>query len=380
MKRLLHLGLVLAVIFSLIACERNTQIAPSGIKLKVGVIAPLTGPIKGSGESGLNGIKVAAKVRSHLDNGDEIELVIEDDQSNPSKALEKLEKLATVDHVAAILILSRSDTVIDVAKVADKYQTPILSTIASSPEVTKFSHFVSQLSFDDTFQALAAALYVRDELLMDRVAVFSLPDNPHHAHLRSEFIEKFKSVGGIITDDKLITTNNKLNEMLDKARLNNPSLLYVPAGAENVLRITEYLQGVDWKPVILGTDGLLAKVLSDYSEKLSLVDGMLATDLFYDDMDLTRYGEKLENVIASEKIIVNTNSTIAMEAYGVLVNAMNRCDPPVTRECINKKLRSTKNFEGVMGFISIDSTGKAHRPLIINSIEAGKLNFIVKVY
>ena len=33
-----------------------------------------------------------------------------------------------------------------------------------------------------------------------------------------------------------------------------------------------------------------------------------------------------------------------------------------------------------MGFISIDRKGKAHRPLIINEIRDGKLNFVVKVY
>ena len=137
---------------------------------------------------------------------------------------------------------------------------------------------------------------------------------------------------------------------------------------------------MNWNPLILGTDGLLAQALAEHNEEVHLVEGMLATDLFSYDTELTSYGNKLQAVADSNKVDVNTHSVIAMEAYGVLINAMNRCDPPVTPKCINRKLRSTKNFEGVMGVISIDSTGKAHRPLIINSIEDKKLNFIVKVY
>jgi len=381
MKRLIHISVVITLLIWLNACERKPAISPSGITLKVGVIASLSGRSKANGESGLSGLKVAAQLQSHLDNGDEIELVVEDDQSDPAKALEALTKLATVDRVSAILILSHTEIVLSVAKIADKYQTPILSTIATSPEITKFSNFVNQLSFDDTFQALAAALYVRDELLLDEVAVFSHADNPHYNHLSNEFISKFESVGGTITDHIHLTASTEnVGEILDNVRKNNPTLLYVPVEAKIVLLITKYLEGVNWNPTIMGTDGLVAKVLTEYNDQLHLVDGIIATDLFYDDMPLTSYGKKLDRLARSEKITVNTNTAIGMESYGFLINAMNRCDPPVSNECINKKLRSTINFKGLMGFVSMDSNGKAHRPLIINTIENGEMNFLVKVY
>ena len=193
MTRLIHITIAFTLIFTLTACERKQEIVPSGLKLKIGVIVPLTGVNKANGQSGLDGIKVARQLQSHLHNGDEIELIIEDDQSDPNLAVEALNKLTTEDNVSAILIGSRSKTVLSVAKVADKYKTPILATIASSAEITKHSKWVSQSTFNDTFQASVAALYVRDELLMDKVAVFSSPDDPHYNHLSKEFIRKFFS-------------------------------------------------------------------------------------------------------------------------------------------------------------------------------------------
>jgi len=43
-------------------------------------------------------------------------------------------------------------------------------------------------------------------------------------------------------------------------------------------------------------------------------------------------------------------------------------------------IRSTLDFEGIMGKISIGPNGKAARPLFINAIYGGKMKYIVKVY
>jgi len=54
--------------------------------------------------------------------------------------------------------------------------------------------------------------------------------------------------------------------------------------------------------------------------------------------------------------------------------------PPDDRSCINNMIRSTLDFEGIMGKISIGPNGKAARPLFINAIYGGKMKYIVKVY
>jgi branched-chain amino acid transport system substrate-binding protein len=71
---------------------------------------------------------------------------------------------------------------------------------------------------------------------------------------------------------------------------------------------------------------------------------------------------------------------MGLEGFSLLLEAMNRCDDPADRGCINRQIRSTTEFEGLMGKISIDSTGKAHRPVIINAIKNTHLKYIVKVY
>ena len=74
-----------------------------------------------------------------------------------------------------------------VAKIANQYQIPILALNASHPDVTKNSGFVTQFNFDDIFQASAAALFIRDELFLEKAAIFTHSDNVHFSIIATEY-------------------------------------------------------------------------------------------------------------------------------------------------------------------------------------------------
>jgi hypothetical protein len=71
---------------------------------------------------------------------------------------------------------------------------------------------------------------------------------------------------------------------------------------------------------------------------------------------------------------------LGVEAYAILRGAMNQRASPASRDCVNSRIRSTRNYEGVMTKISIDADGNVIRPVFINSIEDVSLSFVVKVY
>ncbi|MGD8881742.1 MAG: hypothetical protein PVI82_07625, partial [Desulfobacterales bacterium] len=73
-------------------------------------------------------------------------------------------------------------------------------------------------------------------------------------------------------------------------------------------------------------------------------------------------------------------AALGAEGYAILLDAINRCSDPADRDCINRQIRSTTNFTGIIGNITIGSNGKAKRPLCINSIKRGRSKFIFKVY
>jgi branched-chain amino acid transport system substrate-binding protein len=378
MKRYLPIVLLIAVVFWFNGCDRKAAVQPSGKTIKVGIIAPFTGADRAKGDEGLKGIKTAMQLTPYLKNGDTIELVVEDDRGDPGQSLKALKKLAEADEVSAILTLSGSGPVLAMASIANDYKTPILALVATHPNITRNNQFVSQFSFDGDFQGAVAALYVRDELLIGMVAVFMNPDSTYSSHLGDEFSRKFESIGGQITDTVFLSRDaDDYEGMLKRVRTKNPELIYLPIEAGNVISIIKEAKKMDWAPQIMGSDGLLSVVLVKYKDESRLLDGLLATDLYSYEAPLTSYGEKATSEIKGKP---TTYAALGVEGYALLVDAMNRCNPPGDRSCINNMIRSTLDFEGIMGKISIGPDGKAARPLFINAIYGGKMKYIVKVY
>ncbi|MFV9691860.1 MAG: ABC transporter substrate-binding protein [Desulfobacteria bacterium] len=382
MKRLIHLAILIALVFLFNGCDQQPAIQPSGKKIKVGIIGPFSGSDLAKGKDGLKGIKAAMQLQPYLENGDGVELVVEDDQNEPSLTVKALEKLTESDKVSAILILSSSDPVLEIAPIADTYKMPILALIATHPDVTINTSFVSQLCFDDTFQGTVAALFIKDDLLIDTVAVFSNPDSSYSSYLAAQFIRKFKSLGGQITETVSITQEtDDYTNILKNIRNKKTELLYVPIRSEDLIQIVKALKKMRWKPEIMGSDGLLATVLTQHKEESGLLEGILATDLYSDLMPLTSFGkEATKSFDALFDGRATTYAALGAEGYALLLNAMNRCNTPGNRACINQMIHNTSDFTGVMGKIWIKSNGKAVRPLVINTIKHGRLEFVVKVY
>jgi branched-chain amino acid transport system substrate-binding protein len=382
MKRLIHLAILIALVFLFNGCDQQSAIQPSGKKIKVGIIGPFSGSDLAKGKDGLKGIKAAMQLQPYLENGDGVELVVEDDQNEPSLTVKALEKLTESDKVSAILILSSSDPVLEIAPIADTYKTPILALIATHPDVTINTSFVSQLCFDDTFQGTVAALFIKDDLLIDTVAVFSNPDSSYSSYLAAQFMRKFKSLGGRITETVSITQEtDDYTNILESIRNKKTELLYLPIRSKDLIRIVKALKKMRWKPEMMGSDGLLATVLTQHKEESGLLEGILATDLYSNLMPLTSFGkEATKSFHALFDGRATTYAALGAEGYALLLNAMNRCSTPGNRACINRMIHNTSDFTGVMGKIWIKSNGKAVRPLVVNTIKHGRLEFVVKVY
>jgi branched-chain amino acid transport system substrate-binding protein len=382
MKNFVYFSILLSLVFWLDGCDQKPAIQPSGKTVKIGIIGPFSGPVLAYGTEGLRGMETAAQLQPYLQNGDRIEMVVEDDKNDPELTVELLRKMVEENRVSAIMAFSSSKPVLAMAKVADKYKTPILAALATHPDVTRNNTFISQLGFDDDFQGIVAALFVRDDLLIDTVAVFNNPTSVYSSHLAAEFERKFKSIGGEITDSISFTEGTAdLPEIIKGGYNHKPELLYLPISVKDVVRVVREVRKLDWKPEMMGGDGLISTMLAQHKEDIDLVDGMLATDFFAHGMPLTPFGNR-----ARKKYMENYEETgtshmaLGAEGYALLLDAINRCSDPADRDCINRQIRSTTNFTGIIGNITIGSNGKARRPLVINSIQGGRSQFIFKVY
>lgn len=365
-----------------LAHEASDKILPSGKRIRVGMIGPLSGSFSAKGKNGLEGLKAALKVQPLLRNGAAIEFLIEDDRGEPTQTMVALKKLVEIDQVAAVLVFSDSASVLALEPVVDRLKTPVIAILATHPEVSKHSEYVTQFCFDDVFQGTVAALFVRDELLIKRVAIFANPDNPYSARLAAEFRQKFVATGGQIT--ALVEISDEVDDLsaiMGNLRIQNSQLIYLPVQAECVTLVVKAARGIGWHPKMMGSDGLLATVITKHRDQLELLNGLMATDFFSQTRPATLHAKRLKKAYSSlYRHSPTSYSILGAEAYAVLYDTMNRCFEPGNRQEIQAKLRQITDFAGLAGNISITAEGKTERPLFINVIKGERLVPIVKVF
>lgn len=381
-RRLAMVICVFAITYCLSACDRNPVIEPSGKTIKIGVIGPMTGEGFAKGQEGVKGIKTAQYMRPFLNNGDAIELLIEDDKNDPDETVKLIRRMAEDNNVSSVLLLSSSASALKAGAVADAYSIPVLTLVATHTDITKDRQYISQMSFDNNFQGRVAAFFVRDDLLLDKVAVIYDSNSFHSTQLAEQFIRAFRSADGKITNSLMLNqAASDYEESLKNIQAGGAEFLYLPLRAEQVFDIITTASAIKWSPLMMGGDGMIASALAQHKDQSGLLDGIYATDFFSSQMPLTDFGDKARDVFSS---LYDTHSTtytgLGVEGYSVMVHAINRCAAHRDRECINDKIRSTVKYPGIIGKISITENGKAERPLVVNMIANGRMQFVVKVY
>jgi branched-chain amino acid transport system substrate-binding protein len=378
LSRLITLFILILILAG--GCREAQDLEPSGKVVKLGLIAPLSGPAGGWGQSGLQGIETALALQPYLLNGDRVELVLADDQNIPALTKEALINLVKVERVAAVLMFSDSSAVLEAVELADTLETPLLVLLSTHPDVTR-NRWVSQFVFDDITQGKVAALYIRDELLVDHVAVFKDVNDPHSTILADEFSSKFIDTGGSVSLVEIDAGDNDLNSVIKGLKAKQLKFLYLPLEANKVLTIERVARDMLWDVGVMVGDGLLSQILLQYKEESRVVDGMLATDLYSSDSSRTEYGRMVSKMFQKKfGKTATTFSALGLEGTSVLLAAMDKCGRSDNRSCINNKLRSDVEFSGIYGQIRSQENGKIERPIFINKIENTKLKSVVKVY
>ncbi|NOQ15854.1 MAG: ABC transporter substrate-binding protein, partial [Methyloprofundus sp.] len=267
------------IIYWFVAYSHQQEIIPSGKVVKIGIIAPLGGVNKNQGILGVKGLEVAQQLRPYLNDGASIEWVSINDNNEPQQAVQALKILAEMPEIVAIVMFSGSDASLAVAKVAEQYRIPILMILASHPDISTYGSFVNQFNFDDTFQAAVAALYVRDELLIEKVAIVMQSGNSHFLYLANEFVRQFNSTEGLITDryDLQINEQDYL-QILQSIQHKDPELLYLPVDMQQLFKIQMALQKLDWHPEIMVSDGIFEDIKMQKADSLTMVDKVLFID------------------------------------------------------------------------------------------------------
>ena len=110
--------------------------------IKVGVNEPLTGPFAASGTYVVNGARIAADEINAKGGvlGKKIELVIEDNKSNPTEAAAVAEKLITRDKVPVIMVEQNAYAALEMCDYAYLLESGVIATSGKGADLIGNPH------------------------------------------------------------------------------------------------------------------------------------------------------------------------------------------------------------------------------------------------
>ncbi len=368
MRKAYFILLMALVVFSTLSFSEGV--------VKIGVALPMTGNIASFGEMVYQGIELANKMFPDV-LGMKVELILADNRSDKTEAANVVSRLINLNGVVGILGEVASSNTLAGGAIAEKARVPLLSPASTNPLVTQGKQFVSRVCFTDPFQGHVAAVFALKNLKAKTAAVFTDVAQDYSVGLSNFFVKDFTAGGGTVYKEYYQSGDQDFSAQLTDALSHNPDVIYISGYYPEIALMAKQARQLGYTGPFLTGDGAEAPELIKIGG--SAVNGLYYTSHFNADHPATKMGQ--EFVAKYEAIYHTTPSALAalgFDDYLVMLNAIERAGStdPVK---INEAIRSTKNFEGATGYITIDKDGNAIKSAVINEVVNGQFTYVTTI-
>ncbi|MDF0673878.1 MAG: penicillin-binding protein activator [Nitrospira sp.] len=179
--------------------KQGPSVSPTVPLFRIGALLPLSGPMAPHGQEVLRGIQLAIDRHNRETGKVVVQLALHDTAHGATPIEKQLSALLHDSHPLAVIGPLLSLQVEAVAKVADDEKVPLITPIATLPNVRQLSPYVFSTALTYRLQAEQLAAYAMGRLGYRRFAVMH-PDNSYGRQLAHFFVEEAKRQGGEVID------------------------------------------------------------------------------------------------------------------------------------------------------------------------------------
>ena len=225
--------------------------------IKIGFNAPLTGFAAADGNSALVGAQLAVEQVNAAGgiNGDQIELIVYDDQASPKEAAPLAVKMTTQDEVAAGISGSYSGSTRAAATIFQENAVPYISAYAVHPDITRAGDYVFRTSFMGEVQGRAGAKLIGDLMGLKRVALITL-NNDFGKSLATGFKEKAADFGIEVSGEyEYSIKDREFGPIVSKVKADNPDAIYASGYFFTAGPLVRQIRGAGITAPVIGQEG-----------------------------------------------------------------------------------------------------------------------------
>ena len=271
--------------------------------IKIGVNQPLTGAVAASGNFVTNGAKIAAdeiNAKGGI-NGAKIELVIEDNKSNPTEAAAVAEKLIVRDKVPVMLGAWSSTYTLSVMPKLMEYKVPMVVETSGADKITTSGNpYIFRICPTNDIEAQSFARHVAPLGIKkaDILAVNNDWGRGSADSLQRMLKAKGGSVGRTLTMD---ATAQDVTSQLSQLRSGDADTLFVITAVEQLTLVLKQAQSLGVKKRIITMGG------SQSPDQLIAHAGSAAEGTMHNMMFAPWHPEAAEDPAAAKAFIAEWN-------------------------------------------------------------------------
>lgn len=356
-----------------------TQTAYAQDTIKIGGNLELSGAAAAYGTPIAEALELAIEQKNDaggLLDGQLIELLITDNQSDLTEAASVATKLISQDVVGII-----GPTATGVAKAAipiiTEGEMPTILGASTGDGLTlaedgSVLEYLFRVCFEDSFQGLAAGEYASEILTADSAIIITDQALDYSLGLADSFTQRFEENGGSILNTQSYTSGDTdFSAILTTLLAQDFDILYIPGYYTETGLIIKQAREMGITQPIIGGDGYHSKTLIELAGAENATDIYFTTH-FYEGNDDPKTQQFIDDYSEKFGKQPDTFAALGYDASNLLLDAIERAGS-TDRKAIIQAIGETQDFEGITGTFSFDEEHNPIKPALMLKLENGEI-------
>lgn len=354
---------------------------PAEEVIKIGVYEPLTGGQAAGGKMTVDGMKLANKLYPTV-LGKKVELVIEDNKSDPPEAANVVSRLIDQHKVQLILGTYGSSNAKSGGNVAKQKEVPVIGCSPTNPTVTKDNDYYFRVCFIDPFQGTVMATYAFNDLKAKKVAIIREITSDYSVGLAEYFAQSFAKLSG--DPNNIVATldykkgDQDFTAQLQTIKNKQPDVIFAPGEIGESAILIKQARQLKINVPFLGGDTWEAPEFIQIGGKD--VEGIAFSTHYTAEAPVTEMSPKFVEAFKNEFQGQEANAFAALgfDTYILALDAITKAGK-YEAKAVRDVLATTKDFKGATGNITFDANGDPIKSAVIKQVKDGKFVYLTTV-
>ena len=350
--------------------ESNKEPTISESELRVGLVSLMTGSHAVYGKNVHNGVMMALEEinASGGIKGQQIEVILEDEGSDPKGAVNAVQKLVSVHKVPIIIGPASSSGTMAAAPIANREKVVLLSPGAASPNISNAGEYIFRNRASGSAESIAIAEFATKSLSITKAAILQITTD-YGVGFRKVFEKRFKELGGnIIGVEYFDAGKTDFKAQITKLKNLEPEIIYIIGVPIEVGKILKQMKELGLHSIILTNNMESPELLKNAG---NAAEGIYFAIPHYDphskEKRIREFNTKYRKKFGYDSDMFAANGYDAAYIIAKAIRTGGYSGVGI------KNALHSETFDAVNGnVIRFDSNGDVIKPLVIKTVKSGE--------